>query len=186
MDFTINFLFSVVMTFSPILDISKLDLNELTCMSVAVYKEGADQGLMGGRAIAHVVTNRINNPKRPNTPCKVLHQGYVEGKKYNCQFTYMCDGKPETIYLNIYNEKTKKYEWVKPNVDAFKIAIQESIFALFGLTADPTHGAEYYFNPVLAAPEWMERFIITTKILDHVFLKDPNDAARRVAQQFTF
>lgn len=180
-----SFLLSVVMTLSPMVNDFKLDLDEIACMAVAIYKEGANQGLMGGRAIAHVVVNRLKNPVRPKTPCKVLHQGYVEGLLYNCQFTYMCDGKLETVILKVYNKKTKKYEWISPNVDAYQLAIEESVFALLGLTADPTNGAEYYFNPDLAAPPWMKDFIITTVILEHVFLKDPKDIARKVARNFT-
>lgn len=59
---------------------------ELYCMAEAVYFEARNQHPLGQAAVAAVVHNRAQRAGK--STCSVVR---------NCQFSYYCDGKPETI-----------------------------------------------------------------------------------------
>jgi spore germination cell wall hydrolase CwlJ-like protein len=46
-------------------------------------------------AVAEVILNRVDSPNYPDTVCDVIYQG--TGRLFECQFTYSCDGRKETI-----------------------------------------------------------------------------------------
>jgi hypothetical protein len=61
-----------------------------TCLTEAIYYEGALEPLAGQRAIAQVVLNRVRHPAYPNSVCGVVFQG--QERSTGCQFTFTCDG----------------------------------------------------------------------------------------------
>lgn len=61
-----------------------------TCLTEAIYYEGALEPLAGQRAIAQVVLNRLRHPEYPKTVCGVVFQG--SHLSTGCQFTFTCDG----------------------------------------------------------------------------------------------
>ena len=50
---------------------------ELKCMAENIYFEGRAEPMMGKIAIGHVVMNRIEDGRFPDTICGVVHQGPV-------------------------------------------------------------------------------------------------------------
>ncbi len=65
------------------------------CLSEALYFEVRGETEKGQFAVAEVVINRVASARFPDTVCGVINQG--SGRKYQCQFTYTCDGLPEDI-----------------------------------------------------------------------------------------
>ncbi|SFR52683.1 cell wall hydrolase [Litoreibacter janthinus] len=65
------------------------------CLSEALYFEARGETLKGQIAVAEVILNRVSSSRFPDTVCGVINQG--TGRKYACQFTYTCDGRPEHI-----------------------------------------------------------------------------------------
>jgi spore germination cell wall hydrolase CwlJ-like protein len=65
------------------------------CLAQAVYFEARDQALRGQQAVAQVVLNRVFSPHYPKDICSVVFQN--AHRHLSCQFTFACDGKPETI-----------------------------------------------------------------------------------------
>jgi spore germination cell wall hydrolase CwlJ-like protein len=63
---------------------SRASPNDVACLAEAVYFEARGTGPKGTEAVAHVVVNRAQSPKFPNSIC-----GVVSDK---CQFSYRCDG----------------------------------------------------------------------------------------------
>lgn len=61
-----------------------------TCLTEAIYYEGALEPERGQRAIAQVVLNRVRHPAYPDTVCGVVFQG--QDRSTGCQFTFTCDG----------------------------------------------------------------------------------------------
>lgn len=59
------------------------------CMAAAVLYEAGDD-LVGQRAVAQVVINRVRHPAFPKTICGVVFQG--SERSTGCQFTFTCDG----------------------------------------------------------------------------------------------
>ena len=68
------------------------------CLAEAMYYEARNQGWQGMLAVGVVIQNRVDDPRFPSSICAVVKQGrYWNGNPVinQCQFSYMCDGKPE-------------------------------------------------------------------------------------------
>jgi hypothetical protein len=65
------------------------------CLSEALYFEARGETVKGIFAVAEVILNRVDSPNYPDTVCEVIYQG--TGRLFECQFSYSCDGKKETI-----------------------------------------------------------------------------------------
>ena len=63
------------------------------CLTEALYFEARGETLKGQVAVAEVILNRMNSNRFPNTVCGVVGQSNRNG----CQFSYRCDGRPETM-----------------------------------------------------------------------------------------
>ncbi|WP_243697926.1 cell wall hydrolase [Rhodovulum bhavnagarense] len=68
---------------------------EWQCLTEALYFEARGESVQGQFAVAEVILNRVASAAYPDTVCDVVHQG--TGKRYQCQFTYTCDGHAEVI-----------------------------------------------------------------------------------------
>ena len=66
------------------------------CLAQAIYFEAGDQPLRGQIAVAQVVMNRVFSPYYPDDVCAVIYQN--ANRHLACQFTFACDGKPETVH----------------------------------------------------------------------------------------
>ncbi len=65
------------------------------CLAQAVYFEARDQPYRGQVAVAQVVMNRVFSGVYPRDVCGVIFQN--AHRRLACQFTFACDGKPESI-----------------------------------------------------------------------------------------
>ncbi|WP_350124289.1 cell wall hydrolase, partial [Roseovarius sp.] len=68
---------------------------EWRCLAEALYFEARGESVKGQFAVAEVILNRVDSVDFPDEVCAVVHQG--TGRKYQCQFTYTCDGYKEVI-----------------------------------------------------------------------------------------
>lgn len=65
------------------------------CLAVAIYFEARGESEAGQMAVAQVVLNRVLDHRYPNTVCGVIYQN--RHWRNRCQFSFACDGRPETI-----------------------------------------------------------------------------------------
>ncbi|MCA0869754.1 cell wall hydrolase [Seohaeicola saemankumensis] len=124
------------------------------CLSEALYFEARGETVKGQFAVAEVIVNRAKSSRFPDTICGVIRQG--TGKKYQCQFTYTCDGRKEVI------AEPRAYERVAKVARAI----------LDGTSGDLTNGATYY-HTVAVSPRWARKFTQTARIGVHLFYR-PN------------
>lgn len=124
------------------------------CLTEALYFEARGETVKGQFAVAEVILNRVDSTQFPNSICSVVNQG--TGRKYQCQFTYTCDGYPERV-----NEPEA---WIT----AGKIARTLMDGASRGLTDGATH-----YHTTAVNPSWARRFIQTTRIGVHKFYRMP-------------
>lgn len=122
------------------------------CLSEALYFEARGETIRGQFAVAEVILNRVESGRFPDTLCKVINQG--TGRRYQCQFTYTCDGHDEVI--------------AEPG--AFRRAAKVARAAIDGIGVDLTDGATYY-HTVAVRPSWSRRFQETARIGVHVFYR---------------
>lgn len=124
------------------------------CLTEALYFEARGESVKGQFAVAEVILNRVDHSRFPNSICGVVNQG--TGKKYQCQFTYTCDGRAEVVH------EPKAYE----NVGKVAKAMID------GAPRNLTSGATHYHTTAVN-PKWAKRFQRTANIGVHRFYKMP-------------
>jgi spore germination cell wall hydrolase CwlJ-like protein len=135
------------------------DESEIECLAQNIYHEARSESTAGRMAVALVTINRVNDSRFPDSICGVVKQTkyYPSGNidLHSCQFSWYCDGKPDTIR----DEKCYK--------DILLIA--EVMFTYD--TEDFTEGSLWYHSPKVK-PKWSMVYNKTVTIDNHIFYKD--------------
>lgn len=122
------------------------------CLSEALYFEARGETVKGQFAVAEVIMNRVQSARFPGSLCGVINQG--TGKKYQCQFTYTCDGNKEVI--------------AEPG--AFTRVGKIARAAMDGKAAALTDGATHYHTTAVR-PRWARVYTRTARIGVHLFYR---------------
>lgn len=122
------------------------------CLSEALYFEARGESVRGQFAVAEVIMNRVASARFPNSVCGVIRQG--TGRKFQCQFTYTCDGRAEVV-----SEKL-----------AFSRVQKVARLTLDGRIAPLTNGATHYHTTAVK-PRWARVYKRTAKIGVHIFYR---------------
>jgi len=125
---------------------------EFSCLAEALYFEARGETVKGQFAVAEVIRNRVKSSRFPNSYCGVIHQG--TGKKYQCQFTYTCDGHPEVV--------------AEPA--AFARVAKVARATIDGKSPDITDGATFYHTTAVR-PSWASKFTNTARFGVHMFYR---------------
>lgn len=132
----------------PIKSSAKTD--DVACLSEAMYFEARGTGYEGLRAVGEVVLNRVSDSRFPSTVCEV-----VDDRQYgSCQFSYRCDGKPET-----YDEPAEQAK-----------AIEIANELLTNRTEDISKGA-LFFVAINAESAWFRTRTRVSTVGGHHFYK---------------
>lgn len=126
---------------------------ERECLATAVYFEARSEPLSGQVAVAQVVLNRVADPSYPDSICEVVYEN--DHRRNACQFSFACDGLPETALEAKAWEQAKK---VSDEVVAGQAKVQH--------VATATHYHAIYVDPYWAPS--MQRLM---KIGAHVFYR---------------
>lgn len=127
-------------------------------LALGIYFEARNEPEAGQLKVAAAILNRVHDPRWPNTIERVLRQG--EEKRNRCQFSFMCDGKPERI----------------ANHAAWKVAVKVARAALHarasGVSLGCAHSyhADYVTNK--SALRWFASLREETQINTHLFFCD--------------
>ncbi len=124
------------------------------CLTEALYFEARGETARGLFAVAEVIMNRVDSAAFPDSVCGVIHQG--TGRRFQCQFTYTCDGRKEVI--------SEPAAWARVGKVARAM--------LDGAPRDLTRGATYYHTSAVR-PSWSRRFTRTASIGVHYFYRAP-------------
>jgi spore germination cell wall hydrolase CwlJ-like protein len=82
-------------------DVRAFGQETIACLAQTIYHEARNEPEEARIAVAHVVLTRTYSARFPDSVCGVVQQGAYEGRRpirWRCQFTYYCDGKPDTPY----------------------------------------------------------------------------------------
>ena len=161
------------------------NLDELYCMAQNVYFESRHEPMLGKIAVAHVVMNRIEDKRWPDTVCKVVKEGPVREswktkkdptlakedrvyypRKNRCQFSWYCDGHRDMLWVT-YKDGTI----IPENMTAWRDSVHVALFVMNDEWAmDPTDGATFYYNPNIANPAWAGKYKETAIFGNHRFM----------------
>ena len=139
-------------------------LTELACMATAIYFEARGEPMVGQVGVAQVIMSRVYDERYPDTVCDVVKQGYYYSWdktipiRDKCQFSFWCDGKPETI----------------KDEDAYFWATEVAQAVMVGTLYDTTQGATHY-HAYYVQPSWSKKFTRTVRINDHIFYRWENE-----------
>jgi spore germination cell wall hydrolase CwlJ-like protein len=122
------------------------------CLSEALYFEARGETVKGQFAVGEVIVNRAKSDLFPDSLCGVIKQG--TGRKFQCQFTYTCDGRKEVI--------------AEP--EAYQRVAKVARVLIDGMGEELTDGATYY-HTTSVRPSWSRKFVKTTRIGVHVFYR---------------
>lgn len=122
------------------------------CLAEALYFEARGETVKGQFAVAEVIMNRVKSGRFPGSLCDVIHQG--TGKRYQCQFTYTCDGNAEVI--------------AEPR--AFARVAKVARATIDGKAPKLTDGATHYHTTAVR-PNWARVYTRTARIGVHLFYR---------------
>ena len=125
---------------------------EWQCLTEALYFEARGESVKGLFAVAEVILNRVDSRRYPGSVCGVVHQG--TGARYQCQFTFTCDGHPEDIR--------------NPAAHARVGKVARAM--LDGAPRTLTDGAVFY-HTTSVSPRWADRLDRTASIGVHLFYR---------------
>ncbi len=124
---------------------------ELSCLALNIYHEARGEPGEGKLAVGHVVLNRVEDSRFPDSICGVVQQGGFK-RRWRCQFTWWCDGRSD--------DPTELGAWEDSLFHARRV--------LWRATEDPTSGALWYHADYVS-PAWRKNKVEGPKIGKHIF-----------------
>jgi len=144
--------------------VARLDLpagdDEWHCLAKAIYFESRGEPLKGQVAVAEVILNRRDDDRYPDSICGVVGQG--AHRRNACQFSFMCDGKPERV----------------GDDEAWRKAGAIAHLLIEGRPRTVTAGATH-FHTDYVNPGWARRMTRTARVGAHLFYRYTVRTAQR-------
>ena len=137
-------------------------LEALVCLATAIYFEARGEPTVGQIAVGQVIMTRVADYRYPSTVCEVVKEGYYYSWNTSipipdkCQFSFYCDGKPETI------EDEQAYLWAEEIASGLLYGELNHI--------DLTEGSTHYHADYVY-PAWREQKTKMITIGNHIFYK---------------
>jgi len=111
---------------------------EIECLAKNMYFEARGEGEQGQNAVAFVTINRVRSDRYPNNVCDVVYQARTDSRgvplRNQCQFSWYCDGKVDTVTEWVYNRIERRAEYIYVN------------YYLNDMMNDTTDGATHYHS----------------------------------------
>lgn len=148
---------------------------DIVCLATNIYHEARGESTVGKIAVGLVVLNRVAARRWPDSICSVVYEGPIveswstkkdkslskEERRYyplknKCQFSWWCDGAPDTINYS-------SHEW------AVALQISEKLLStdkFKGLLEGATH-----YHTINVSPSWRLKMTLITRIDNHLFYR---------------
>ena len=163
-------------------------IKDLICLAENIYFEARAEPISGKAAVANVTRNRVQDPRWPDTFCKVVQDGPVRESwktratpskddavfypvKHRCQFSWYCDGKADKIWANMEVTGETIIGNARAWTDSLMIASLTLGYGDHLALRDNTQGAVFYYNHNLVTPSWSGKKTYIRIIGNHTFMK---------------
>jgi spore germination cell wall hydrolase CwlJ-like protein len=125
------------------------NIEEVTCLAQNIWFEARGSSVDDQLAVAHVVLNRVADPRYPDEVCEVVWQPK--------QFSWTHDGLSDRVrFANSIDRRV------------WKELVQVAIGAISGRLEDPTGGATHYHADYVQ-PYWAGSMNLLIRIDDHLY-----------------
>lgn len=146
----------------PVERVVEIDRQQLHCMALNMYFEARNQDTENAMAaVGYTVLNRVAASRYPDTICSVVFQGQQDSRgnyiRNRCQFSWVCDGKPDEPRLNNVIE-----------AEAWERANRVAMLVLTGDIDNPVGNATMY-HATYVRPHWARAYEMVAKVEDHIF-----------------
>ena len=156
----------------------EIDVDEMHCLAKNIYFEARGESIRGKVAVANVTMNRVDSPHYPNTICGVVYQAkhstwWLEHHnrlvpvRHQCQFSWYCDGKADTLYLT-----NAKGDVIKANMQSWLDSLRIAEDSIRGEVKKviPTNALWYHADFV--NPYWSTSYVPVMKVGRHIFYSE--------------
>lgn len=145
-------------TLSFIEDASVAITPDILELAKGIYFEARSENYEGQVRVARAILRRVDDPRWPNSIEAVLRQG--EERRNRCQFSYMCDGKPEHI--------KNKAVWKQA------LAVAKEVYREWQEGSDVGCAHSYHASYVTSKPAlaWFATLEQDTQVGTHIFYCD--------------
>ena len=131
--------------------VKAIEEKQLACMAKNIYYEAGNETYEGKIAVARVVMNRVRHGFASN-PCNVIYQKTSIEDKIICQFSWVCDERPDP------NKNTLKYK------ESMSAAYEVMIL---GMHKEMLPNSALFFHSSGVEPNWPYRKL--KQIGNHIF-----------------
>lgn len=144
---------------------AEFDENEARWLAITACEEACNQGRFGLMAVMMVVMERMLDPEFPDTVARVVTQ------KLNgvCQFSYFCDGRPDTPVAKGMITKAK-YESLLRLARYFIANRQKALDEAYATGISLPRCSRWYHKVGISLKSWWRTKVYpVVQIKDHVF-----------------
>lgn len=135
-------------------------LDQAQCLATNLYFEAGRQGYREQEAIGHVVINRVQSSRFPDTICSVVYQGVHKKNgmpiRNKCQFSWYCDGKSDKVLDH------EQYD------RSMRIAISTILARITSNDTDFTNNSLWY-HAHYVSPYWAKDYRLQLREGAHLF-----------------
>jgi spore germination cell wall hydrolase CwlJ-like protein len=150
-DLAMRLLQAVVATQISTASVPSDNIERVTCLAQNMWFEARGSSVSDQLAVAHVVLNRVADPRYPDDICAVVWQPK--------QFSWTHDGRSDRVR---FGNRIDRRIW--------KELVQLSMAAMGGQLEDPTGGATHYHADYVR-PDWARRMDLLIRIDDHLYYR---------------
>ena len=129
-------------------------LNELLCMTEAIYFEARGEDRVGRASVGLVIMNRVQSSSYPDTVCEVVSQPY--------QFSYRNGNVPRVVVNSIDSG----------DAEALRNIVQLSIDITNKHIVDFTDNSKWYFAHNTVYPNWAGYGEVSLVVNNHTFINN--------------
>jgi spore germination cell wall hydrolase CwlJ-like protein len=150
-DLAMRLLQAVVATQISTASVPPDDIESVTCLAQNIWFEARGSIVDDQLAVAHVVLNRVEDPRYPDDVCAVVWQPK--------QFSWTHDGRSDRVsFANPIDRRI------------WKTLVQLAVAVMAGEVADPTGGATHYHADYVQ-PYWAGKMDLLIRIDDHLYYR---------------
>jgi spore germination cell wall hydrolase CwlJ-like protein len=153
----------------------EIDVDEMHCLAKNIYFEARGESNRGKVAVANVTMNRVSSPHYPNTICGVVyqakhsswwqqHNGTLVPIRNQCQFSWYCDGKSDTLYLT-----NKKGDVIKANMQSWLDSLRIAEDSIRGKAPEVVPTNALWYHADFIKPYWSTSYTPVKKVGSHIF-----------------